>query len=70
VRAKVFTINGLSAHADRDALLGWIGQFRRPPRQCYVVHGEPLSAEALKNAIVDGFGWHASVASNGECVEL
>jgi metallo-beta-lactamase family protein len=70
VRAKLFTINGLSAHADRDALLGWIGQFRRPPRQCYVVHGEPLAAEALKNAIVDGFGWHASVASNGECVEL
>ena len=70
VRAKVFTINGLSAHADRDALLGWIGQFHRPPRQCYVVHGEPLSAEALKNAIVDGFGWHAAVPANGERVEL
>src|SRR6185295_1227085 len=38
VRAKLFTINGLSAHADRDALLGWIGQFRRAPRQTYVVH--------------------------------
>ena len=70
VRAKLFTINGLSAHADRDALLGWIGQFRRPPRQCYVVHGEPLAAEALKNAIIDGFGWQAAVPSNGERVEL
>ena len=39
VRARLFTINGLSAHADRDALLGWIGQFRRPPRQTWVVHG-------------------------------
>ena len=66
VRAKIFTINGLSAHADRDALLGWIGQFRRPPRHCYVVHGEPLAAESLKNSIVDGFGWRASVPSAGE----
>jgi Cft2 family RNA processing exonuclease len=70
VRAKVFTINGLSAHADRDALLGWIGQFRRPPGQTWIVHGEPLSAEALKNGIIDGFGWRAGVASAGQIAEL
>jgi len=70
VRAKLFTINGLSAHADRDALLGWVGQFRRPPRQCYVVHGEPLAAQALKNAIIDGFGWRVLVPTAGESVSL
>lgn len=70
VRAKLFTINGLSAHADRDALLNWIGQFRQAPRHCYVVHGEPLAAEALKNGIIDGFGWETSVPSAGECVAL
>jgi metallo-beta-lactamase family protein len=70
VRAKIFTINGLSAHADRDALLGWIGQFKRPPRQCYVVHGEPLAAESLKNSIIDGYGWRATVPSAGERVAL
>jgi metallo-beta-lactamase family protein len=70
VHAKLFTINGLSAHADRDALLGWIGQFRRAPRHCYVVHGEPLAAEALKNGIIDGFGWHATVPEAGERVAL
>jgi metallo-beta-lactamase family protein len=70
VRAKLFTINGLSAHADRDALLGWIGQFRRTPRHCFVVHGEPLAAEALKNGIIDGFGWPARVPTRGERVAL
>jgi metallo-beta-lactamase family protein len=70
VRAKVFTINGLSAHADRDALLGWIGQFRHPPRQTWVVHGEPLAAESLKNSIIDGYGWRAELPSAGERVAL
>jgi metallo-beta-lactamase family protein len=70
VRAKLFTINGLSAHADRDALLGWLGGFRRPPRQCYVVHGEPLAAEALRSSIVARFGWRAAVAAAGERVAL
>jgi metallo-beta-lactamase family protein len=70
VRAKLFTINGLSAHADRDALLGWIGQFRRPPRQTWVVHGEPMAADALKNGIIDGFGWRAEVPSHGQQAEL
>ncbi|HUK04058.1 MAG TPA: MBL fold metallo-hydrolase [Burkholderiales bacterium] len=70
VRAKVFTINGLSAHADRDALLGWIGQFRRAPAQAWVVHGEPLAAHALRDAIVDGFGWRAEVPSYGQEVQL
>jgi metallo-beta-lactamase family protein len=70
VRAKLFTINGLSAHADRDALLGWIGQFRRPPRQTWVVHGEPLSAESLKGDIVERFGWKARVPAAGERAAL
>jgi metallo-beta-lactamase family protein len=70
VRARVFTIGGLSAHADRDALLGWLGRFRRAPRQCFVVHGEPLAAHALRDAIRGRFGWHAEVPAPGQSAEL
>jgi metallo-beta-lactamase family protein len=70
VRAKVFTINGLSAHADRDALLGWLGKFRRPPAQTWVVHGEPRAAEALKSAIAERFGWRAAVPAAGQGVSV
>jgi metallo-beta-lactamase family protein len=66
VRAKVFTINGLSAHADRDGLLGWLGHFRRPPRQTWVVHGEPLAAEALRSEIERRWRWRAQVPAPGE----
>ena len=70
VRAKLFTINGLSAHADRDALLGWLGHFRRPPRQTWVVHGEPLAAGSLKADIAQRLKWRVAVPDNGDIAEL
>lgn len=70
VRAKVFTIGGLSAHADRDALLGWLGNFRAPPKQCWVVHGEPLAAHSLRDAIERRYGWRAAVPAARQTVEL
>jgi metallo-beta-lactamase family protein len=70
VRAKVFTIGGLSAHADRDALLGWLGRLRRAPRACYVVHDEPLAAHALRDEIERRYRWQASVPAPGQSVAL
>jgi metallo-beta-lactamase family protein len=68
VKARVFTIGGLSAHADQPALLGWLGHFRRPPRQTWVVHGEPLAAHALRDAIAARFGWDVAVPAPGQAV--
>jgi metallo-beta-lactamase family protein len=70
VKARVFTIGGLSAHADRAALIGWLGRFRRPPRNTWVVHGEPLSAHALRDAIAERLGWQAAVPAPRQAVEL
>jgi metallo-beta-lactamase family protein len=70
VRAKLFTINGLSAHADRAALLGWLDKFRRPPRQTWVVHGEPLAAHSLRDEIESRLRWRASVAQLGVSCNL
>lgn len=51
VRARIVTLGGFSAHADRTALLDWVGHFKRPPAQIYLVHGENTSALALAEAI-------------------
>lgn len=40
VRAKVHTINGFSAHADRAELLAW-HQSTGKPRTTFLVHGDP-----------------------------
>jgi metallo-beta-lactamase family protein len=66
VRARVFTLGGLSAHAGRSALLGWLAHFRRPPAQTWVVHGETLPANSLCEAINQKAGWRARVPAAGE----
>jgi metallo-beta-lactamase family protein len=38
VRARIHTINGFSAHADRDELLDWYRHVH--PRRTFLVHGE------------------------------
>ncbi len=70
VRARVFTIGGLSAHADQSALLGWLGGFRKPPRQCFVVHGEPPASDALRGEIGRRLGWNAVSPVAGQSVSL
>ena len=69
VRARVFTIGGFSAHADRSALLGWLAKFRRAPRATWVVHGEPLAAHSLCDAINEKPGWRARVPAAGQTAE-
>jgi metallo-beta-lactamase family protein len=65
VRARVETIDGLSAHADREEILRWLGGLHRPPRQTWVVHGEPSAATALRDTIRTRLGWRAEVATDG-----
>ncbi len=70
VRAKIETLDGLSAHADRQEILRWLNGFVRPPRQAYVVHGEPAAAEALAAAMRVRLGWRVTVAADGATVRL
>ena len=69
VRARVFTIGGMSAHADQAALLGWLAGFRRPPRQTWIVHGESMPAHRLCEAL-RGRGWNAGVAVANQAVAV
>ncbi len=70
VRARLMQVHALSAHADRDELLRWLGGFSRPPRQTFVIHGEPKSSDALAERIRERFGWEARVPKNGEAFEV
>lgn len=70
VRAKVETLDGLSAHADRDEILRWLRGFEKPPRRTYVVHGETGPAQSLAQLVRAQLGWEIHVAENGQTVPL
>ena len=61
VRASVYTIGGLSAHADQAGLLAWLRNFRRAPRQAFIVHGEADTAQLFCDAVRAQLGWNATV---------
>jgi metallo-beta-lactamase family protein len=57
VRADIFTIGGLSAHADQAALLAWLGAFRKPPQHTFIVHGEAETAAVFADIVRRKLGW-------------
>jgi metallo-beta-lactamase family protein len=57
VRARIHTIGGLSAHADRDGLLDWLRGFARAPGRTFVVHGESATAAGFGDEIKRRLGW-------------
>jgi metallo-beta-lactamase family protein len=49
VGATVHTINGFSAHADKNELLAWLEPLVKPGMQVNLMHGEESSALAFKD---------------------
>ncbi len=70
VRADLYTLGGLSAHADRTALLAWLGHFRSKPRQVFVVHGEETVAKGFAADLKTQFDWNAMAPAPGHSVIL
>ena len=70
VRASVHTLGGLSAHAGQDALLDWLGAFRRPPRRVFAVHGEPEASAKFAEAVERRLGWTAGRPARGHSVRV
>lgn len=70
VRARVENLDMLSAHADADEILEWLGQFEKPPRKTFIVHGEPDAADTLRRRIEETLGWDCVVPDLAERYDL
>ncbi len=70
IRAEVVQLDLLSAHADREDLLGWLQSAARAPRRVFLVHGEPVAADSLRLAVKDRLGYEPHIPEYLESVEL
>lgn len=61
VRARIEQIQGFSAHADRDELLGWLSHLKSPPRRVFINHGEPDSCSSFASLLRKQTGWEISL---------
>jgi len=69
VKASVYTINGFSAHADRDELLEWLACFQDSP-EVFVVHGEEEVAISFGEKVKERYGFKTHVPQKGEVYDL
>ena len=70
VRAEVAALSSLSAHADANEILQWLGGFRQAPRTAFVTHGEPVAADTLRQRIERGLHWTVRVPEHLQMFEL
>ena len=71
VRARIYTVGGLSAHADQAALITWLSGFRGEPGRTFVVHGEAGASAAFAREVTERLGWsRVSLPRQGEYVGL
>lgn len=69
-RARIERLLGLSAHADREDLMRWLGHFRAPPRRLFLTHGESAASESLAEHVGRTLDWPVSIPDYRESVEL
>jgi len=69
VKAQVTTVSGFSAHADCRELSRWEDGFKVPPKQTFLVHGEPPALEALRGRVAQR-GWPVHIPAHLETVRL
>ena len=55
VNSKVYSLEGLSGHADQIMLMDWIRKFKTKPKKIFIVHGEEDASKALSELIEEEF---------------
>jgi len=56
VKAKIYTINGFSAHAGQSQILQWLSNFNTKSMEVFLIHGEYAAQQILANCIRERFG--------------
>ena len=70
VNAKIEALDSMSAHADSNEIMRWLGGFKRKPAVTFLVHGEALPMDSLKARIERELGWTVRTPAHLEKIEI
>lgn len=70
VRARIENLDTLSSHADYEEILHYLKNFKSPPKQVFITHGEPEASESLKSKIEKALGWKVVVPHYLDSINL
>jgi metallo-beta-lactamase family protein len=70
VNAEVCVLPQFSAHAGQSEILRWLSGISAPPRQTFMVHGEPGPAAALRAKIEQQFHWNVVQPAYAQSFDL
>jgi len=70
INAHVDSFDSMSAHADANEIMRWLGNFTRPPQLTCLVHGEPGPMDTLKARIERELKWAVKTPNQGERISL
>jgi metallo-beta-lactamase family protein len=70
VAARIAQVDSMSAHADANEIMRWLGWFTAAPKQTFIVHGEPAAQDALGARIQAELGWLHKAPEHRETVQF
>jgi metallo-beta-lactamase family protein len=70
VHARIEALDSMSAHADSNEIMRWLGGFKRAPALTCLVHGEPGPMDVLKARIERELKWTVRTPNPGEQIEI
>jgi len=70
VNARIESLAGISGHADREMLLGWLEAMPRKPRQVFVNHGDDQVTDHFAEAVRSRLGVPAAAPYSGDGYDL
>ena len=61
VNANILSIEGLSAHGDKNDLLNWISELEKPPTKIFLIHGENMALDGLRIKIAERYKYNCQI---------
>jgi metallo-beta-lactamase family protein len=70
VRAHIEALDSISAHADVNEIMRWLGSFAQAPSLVCLVHGEPMPMDALRARIETELQWTVVAPNHRETITI